>query len=73
MMEASVCLSGTRVSEVSLDQNAAPVDPVALSRGQKRPSMRHQEPHDDAPTLQGESTQASARREPEANCTRTSR
>lgn len=54
MMGVSVCLSGTRVSEVSLDQNAAPVEPVALSRGQERPSMRHQEAHDDAPTLQGE-------------------
>lgn len=53
MMGVSVCLSCTRVSEVSLDQNAVSVDPVALGRGQERPSMRQQVAHDDAPTLQG--------------------
>lgn len=51
MMEAFVCLCGTRVSQVSLDQVASPVDPVVLSRGQERASMRQQGAYDDGPTL----------------------
>lgn len=54
MMEAFVCLYSTRVSQVIRDQIAAPVYPIALSRGLERPSMRQQGAHDDAPTLQGE-------------------
>lgn len=58
MMEVSVCLCGTRVSQVNLDKIAALPGPSYWAEARTGPSMRQWRVHEDARALHGASRRA---------------